>query len=193
MNNILINYLKLRKFRKWKCIKLNIGCGEKKFKGWINVDLGLNSDLNIDVRDGLPFKDNSVDFIYNEHFLEHLSFNECYKVLLEFYRCLKKDGVVRMALPDLDYIIKKYNQDWKNQDWLSWSRYKFIKTRGQMINFSIRGSNHKYLYNQEDLRNQLIKVNFKEIICCDFNKSHYKELCNLETRKDSKLIIESKK
>ena len=103
----------------------------------------------------------------------------------------KGGGIVRIAMPDLDYIIEKYNADWKNQDWLSWSEYEFIKTRGQMINISFKYWGHKYLYNKEDLRNQLTKVGFQKIMSCERNKSNQAELCNLETRNDSKLIMEA--
>ena len=82
-------------------------------------------------------------------------------------------GGVRIVMPDLDYIIQKYKmQDWRNQDWLSWPEYEFVKTRGQMINISFRWWWHKYLYNKEDLRNQLTKVGFQKIMSCKRNKSN---------------------
>lgn len=184
---------KVAKFKKMSPLKLNVGCGKVKLPGWVNIDIEPDADLVIDVRKGLPFNDNSIEFIYCEHFLEHLTLKEGQKVIKEFFRCLKKGGVLRIAMPDLDYIIEKYKTDWKNQDWLSWPEYKFIKTKGQMINISFRWWGHKYLYNEYDLRNQLIKVGFQKIKRCDWNKSDYPELSNLETRKDSKLIMEGEK
>ena len=115
------------------------------------------------------------------------------KILREFYRCLKKGGALRTAIPDLDYVIQKYNTDWKNQDWLSWPEYEFIKTKGRMINIAFRWWGHKYLYNEEDLRNHLVNAGFKRIVRCKWNKSSHVELCGLETRKDSKLILETEK
>ena len=185
--------IKVARFKKYDSLKLNIGCGKVKISGWVNIDIKLGADLVIDVRKKLPFNDNSVDFIYNEHFLEHLTFKEGEKVLRECYRCLKKGGVLRIATPDLDYVIQKYNADWKNQDWLYWPEYKFIQTKGRMINTAFKWWGHKYLYNEEDLRNQLIKAGFSKIMRCYWNKSNYTELCNLETRKDSKLIMEAER
>ena len=183
---------KVVKFKKIKNLKLNIGCGKIKLSGWVNIDIEPGANLIIDVRKGLPFDDCSVNFIYSEHFLEHLTYEEGRKVLEEFQRCLKVGGVVRTAMPDLDDIIQKYEiQDWRKQDWLSWPEYEFVKTRGEMINISFRWWGHKYLYNKEDLRNQLTKVGFQKIINCERNKSNQAELCNLETRKDSKLIMEA--
>jgi predicted SAM-dependent methyltransferase len=185
--------IKVARFKKYDSLKLNIGCGRVKIPSWVNIDIEPGADLVIDVRKKLPFDDNSVDFIYNEHLLEHLTFKEGEKVLTECYRCLKKGGVLRIATPDLDYIIQKYNTDWKNQDWLSWSEYKFIKTRGGMINIAFRWWGHKYLYNEEDLRIHLVNAGFRKIVRCEWNQSNHIELCGLETRKDSKLILEAEK
>lgn len=186
-------HVKVARFKKMKPLKLNVGSGKVKLPGWVNIDIEPGADLVIDVRKGLPFADSGVDFIYCEHFLEHLTFEEDAKVLKEFHRCLREGGVVRIAMPDLDYIIQKYSTDWKNQDWLSWPEYEFIKTKGQMINVEFRYWGHEYLYNEEDLRNQLIRAGFRKIIRCDWNNSVYAELNNLETRKDSKLIMEAEK
>jgi len=179
------------KFKKIKNLKLNVGCGKVKLPGWVNIDIEPGADLVMDIRKGLPFDNNSVDFIYCEHVLEHFAYEEGEKVLREFERCLRRGGIVRIAMPDLDYIIKKYNADWKNQDWLSWPEYEFVKTRGQMINIGFRYWGHKYLYNKEDLINQLTKIGFQKIMSCERKKSNHVELCNLETRKDSKLIMEA--
>ena len=111
-----VDRLKVVRFRRMNPLKLNIGCGQVKFSGWVNIDVDPKADLVIDIRKGLPFGENSVDFIYNEHFLEHLTFEEGEKCLIDFHRCLKKGGVLRIATPDLDYAIQKYNTDWKNQD-----------------------------------------------------------------------------
>jgi predicted SAM-dependent methyltransferase len=188
------NKLKIRNLRKADTLKLHVGCGKVKFPGWVNIDIEPGAaDLIIDVRKGLPFDDESVDYIYNEHFIEHLTYEECEKVLQEFWRVLKKGGVLRIATPDLDYIIDRYINNWRDQEWLTWPEYSFIKTRGEMLNISFRWWGHKYLYNEEDLRNQLKKANFKKIVRCEWGKSKHASLCGLETRKDSKLILEAEK
>lgn len=174
-------------------LKLNIGCGSVKLPEWVNIDIEPDADLVIDVTNGLPFKDSSVDYIYNEHFIEHLKFDIGERSVKEFARVLKPGGVLRIATPDLDYIIGKYVGDWKDQDWLTWPGFEFIKTKGQMMNISMREWGHEYLYNEEDLRNLLKKVGFKNITKKELYVSDYKELSDLETRKDSKLILEAEK
>jgi len=186
------NLLRIAKLRKATALKLNVGSGKAKLPGWVNIDIEAGADVVVDVKRGLPFYNNSVDFVYCEHLLEHLTHKQGQEVIREFRRCLKKDGIVRIAMPDLDHIIQKYNTDWKNQDWLTWPQFKFIETKGQMINICFRSWGHKYLYNEEDLRCQLAKAGFKNIVRCEKDKSNHSEFCNLETRIDSKLIMEAK-
>jgi len=56
--------------------KLNIGCGNKKLKGWINLD--FSKEVNLDIVHDLnkypyPFKDNEIDEIYVDNVLECLN------------------------------------------------------------------------------------------------------------------------
>jgi predicted SAM-dependent methyltransferase len=65
---------------------LNIGCGTDYKDGWINIDNNSDNnieklDLNWDLRNPLPYKRNSVDFIFNEHFVEHLTVEEAQVII----------------------------------------------------------------------------------------------------------------
>jgi len=84
---------KSAKLKKMKPLKLNIGCGKVKFPSWVNIDIEPGADLVMDIRKSLPFDDNSVDFIYCEHVLEHFTYEEGEKVLREFERCLRRGGL----------------------------------------------------------------------------------------------------
>jgi predicted SAM-dependent methyltransferase len=50
----------------------------------------------------LDFENNTFDFIYSEHFLEHFFMDEALELLKEFHRILKPNGVVRTVVPDSD-------------------------------------------------------------------------------------------
>ena len=176
-----------------KYVKLNLGCGNAKLDDWVNIDINPRADMVVDFRNGLPFKNCSFQCIYSEHVLEHFTYERGQTLLKECYRILSDDGIMRIAMPDLDYIIKKYLSDWKNQEWLSWSEYSFIKTRGMMLNTYFSWWDHKYLYNEEDLKKQLMNSEFKNVYRCEWSKSECHFLCNLETRGDSKLIVETRK
>ena len=54
------------------------------------------------------FKDNSVDIVYASHLFEHLSLKSATLFLQESYRCLMPGGVIRIVVPDLFKIAKRY-------------------------------------------------------------------------------------
>ena len=173
---------------------LNIGCGDVYLDGWINIDFkSENADLNHDLRKPLPYGDNSVDFIYNEHFIEHLSVKDAVIVLRDFYRVLKKGGVLRTATLDLDYLVSKFTYDWKNQDWITTYGFEWIETRAEMLNICLREWGHKYVYNSEELERRLREAGFNNYHSEKLNNSSFHELSKKETRKDSKLILEAVK
>lgn len=79
---------------------LDIGCGRNKEPGAIGVDVNRNSDADI-IAEGdklLTIKDNSQDFIVSRHSIEH--FHNPFKLLAEWRRVLKKDGVLCITTPD---------------------------------------------------------------------------------------------
>ena len=117
--------------------KVNLGCGPIGKEDWINIDWGILAFLhkyhfvenfllacklfpkgyNIkwpknlflhNCRSKLPFKEGSIDFIYSSHFIEHMRRFETERILKDCYRVLKKGGVMRLVIPDLELLTRKY-------------------------------------------------------------------------------------
>jgi hypothetical protein len=79
-------------------MKLNLGCGDQKMDGYINVDLHGDPDVRCDLTVfPWPWSDDSVDEVYMCHFLEHVPDLE--KTLLEIHRILKANGIVHFRVP----------------------------------------------------------------------------------------------
>lgn len=100
-------------------IKLNIGSFTTMYHhGWTNMDVhdleafakanGYNYQRH-DVRAGLPYQTGTVDLISCCHMLEHLSDKEGLSFLRECRRCLKKDGGLRIQVPDAGKLLGLYN------------------------------------------------------------------------------------
>jgi len=88
----------------------NLGCGPTIAKGWRNFDI---SPINEEVKywhanNPIPASDCSVDVIYHSHMLEHLNHSSAKKFLKDCYRVLKKNGVMRVVVPDLELICTDY-------------------------------------------------------------------------------------
>lgn len=85
-------------------MKLNLGCGNKIYDGYVNVD---KFDIyNVDIKHDLekfpyPFEDNSVEEIILSHVLEHIGQDPdiFIKILKEFYRICKNEALIKIAVP----------------------------------------------------------------------------------------------
>lgn len=80
-------------------IKVELGCGNSKQSGNIGIDRKSlqNVDIAANLNFSIPLKDNSVDYIYARHSLEHL--DDPIKALSEVHRVLKYGGVAEIILP----------------------------------------------------------------------------------------------
>ena len=174
-------------------LKLHLGCGTVRLDGWINIDLETRADLKLDVRRPLPFGDRAARLIYHEHLMEHLTVEEGCACLRDWFRVLQPGGVLRIATPDLAYVVERYQGDWRDQAWLKLPEYAFIQTRAEMINVSFRWWGHRYLYDGEELERRLREAGFDTVRRCALRQSAVPELAGLETRDDSKLIVEAVK
>jgi predicted SAM-dependent methyltransferase len=185
----------LRKFQ--APYKLHIGCGPIRLDGWINIDNDPNLhsvDIVWDATREFPLQDSSCAFVYNEHFLEHLSVESGASFLRECYRLLIVGGILRVAMPSLEVIVQRYvSEDWRNQDWLTSPDYQFVQTRAEMLNIAFRWWGHQWLYDREELHRRLREAGFFRIMDVDWGKSETRELKGRETRADSLLICEAQK
>jgi predicted SAM-dependent methyltransferase len=89
--------------------RLNVGCGSSTLEGWINIDLvGLPVDLAWDIAGSLPFADGTVDAVFHEHVIEHMSGAAGYRFLKDCHRVLRPGGVMRVVAPDASRYMKSY-------------------------------------------------------------------------------------
>jgi SAM-dependent methyltransferase len=61
-----------------------------------------------DLAKGIPFPDQTFEGVYHCHVLEHIDRDAAPKFLLECRRVLKRNGVVRVVVPDLEFMARRY-------------------------------------------------------------------------------------
>lgn len=83
-----------------QALRLNIGGGDKRLDGWLNVDLDPSADIVADVR-ALPQEDDSVDEAMAIHVLEHIPRWDAEKTVAEWRRVLKPGARLIVEVPDL--------------------------------------------------------------------------------------------
>lgn len=177
-------------------LKVNVGCGNEPFPGWVNLDLdpGVRADIVWDVTDGLPFLDNSCAFIYSEHFLEHIPVQQGVRFLTECRRSLQVGGVVRIGMPCVRDVVRQYYEKiWMEQTWMEKYGYGWIKTGAEYVNISFRDWGHQWLYDLEELDRRLREAGFSRIESAGWGESKYPELAKRETRPETLLICEATK
>lgn len=79
---------------------LDLGCGNKKLRNSVGVDVNTYSSADIihDIeKSALPIEDHSFDIVYSDQFLEHL--DDLTSVILEIHRVLKSGGIMIASVP----------------------------------------------------------------------------------------------
>jgi predicted SAM-dependent methyltransferase len=166
--------------------RLHIGCGPVLLPGWTNIDLdNAAADMQLDVRDGLPFPDSSVEFIFAEHFIEHLLRAEAVAFLGECHRVLRPGGVVRLSTPNLQVICDAYLA----RDIRRWEKYWQPATPCQLMNEAFYSWGHRFVYDPDEIRLLLRESAFASFEYAEHSISKYPELSSIETRDHSQEII----
>lgn len=93
-------------------ISLNLGCGDVRWPGWLNIDLD-QGDQCADLR-ALPFADGSVSAVAAIHVIEHFHAWEAVDLLREWHRVLAPGGRLIIELPCMDKVLAHIYQSMQN-------------------------------------------------------------------------------
>lgn len=152
-------------------IRLNLGSGVTKGNGyWTTVDL-VGSDINWDLRRGIPLPDNSVDEVYCSHLLEHIPYPQIKIFLLEVRRVLKQSGAFKVAVPNARIYIEAYVAKKPIPTEIILYTPALVKTGSFMdhINYiAYMSGSHAYMFDEENLINTLKLGKFTSIEYRDF-------------------------
>jgi predicted SAM-dependent methyltransferase len=178
---------------------LHFGCGNDYKKGFINIDINKKADFYFDARNKLPFKNETIEYIYSSHFIEHLKNDELARHFKESFRILKPGGIYRMCAPDFLALINAYIS--KDSQWI-----KIVKEK-IFLNFDYISSNlvsygdyldhflheegsHKVFLDYERIKNLLINSGFKNN---NIKLVKYNESIDSNKRENFSIYIEAEK
>lgn len=78
-------------------MRLNLGCADRHFDGWLNVDLCPPADQIVDLRGPWPWPDSSVDEVRAFDVIEHLP--DKIHTMNELWRVLKPGSRAQIEVP----------------------------------------------------------------------------------------------
>ncbi|MCW6159764.1 MAG: methyltransferase domain-containing protein [Candidatus Micrarchaeales archaeon] len=210
-------------------MKINLGSGEKFVSDWINVDRDIRLYIgkrrpknfkNYNLSRGLlPFKTESIDYIYTSHFLEHIKREKAEILTKECIRVLKPRGLIRIVVPDLDIFCNEWikfkktgNTDFfKSLDLVetprpidAFNRYfgnLYISNKGYFKSkisklFFTRSLNkfgHKWFYDYDDLALLLNDAGFRNIKRHKYREGKCPDINQLDNRPLESLYVEAEK
>jgi len=184
-------------------IYVQYGCGHSAPNEWVNFDISptlriqkipivgklLKHQLNCvfpdnvrygDIIKGLPIKANTCDGVYCSHTLEHLAMQDFRIALRNTYKILKKGGIFRCIVPDLEHYAREYIKSSENGN--SLASIEFFG--GTLLGFEKRpkgfkeflisflgNSRHLWMWDSRSLPEELKNAGFYLVRSCKFNDS----------------------
>lgn len=201
----IVNIIKLKASDK---TKINFGCGYKPIPGWLNTDGGdgrifsppkLPGIINLDVWKFLKHvQDDSTKFISSEQFFEHFDRQDGFKMIQEWYRILKKDGVLRIQTVDLEKEILVYLDKCEGVSWekdvlphrlkhIEHSTDSYCKlmpgekyVRAMLLNNGFHMDGHRFIYDFESIKMSLERAGFTDVKRVEFGKSDHPQLQGID-------------
>jgi predicted SAM-dependent methyltransferase len=93
-------------------MKLNLGCQVHYFEGWVNQDIiGDDPNMRVDMvcdANTLPYENDTVDFIYAGHLVEHYYPDTLAVAVAEWKRVLRPGGKLVIVTPDCGSVFRDY-------------------------------------------------------------------------------------
>lgn len=179
---------------------LNAGCGGNPRQGFINLDYGWhpNIDLCWDITKGIPLKKNVLCGIFTEHCLEHISFEEVYRALLDFHRMLRPNGTLRIAVPDGELYLNLYQKSQSDPE-VQFPGGPLPHTESEngitpmiVINRAFRAFGHLFVYDYKTLAFLLDRAGFVDIRRTSFRQGRDETLLvDYKKRASNSLYVEA--
>jgi SAM-dependent methyltransferase len=214
-------------------VMLNLGAGLQYRPGWTNYDrsrvaaiyrrpwlrrlvrlVGVRvqdwpeATRTRDLNKGIPHPDESVDAIYSSHFLEHLWPEQAEFIVQECHRVLKPGGTLRLVVPDLELIARKYLEG--DRAFFNESDRPIADTFVDALKFRSRPKGraperllrrflrtdeggHRWMYDGASLSDRLARAGFREIEVVGYRDGRDREVAALDSRPRSSVHIEARK
>jgi len=137
-------------------VRVNVGCGEKPWPDYVNVD--LRSLPGVDVladAHRMPFEPASLDEVASSHLVEHFREHHFRTRLLPYWKgLLRPGGRLRIVCPNWAAMLRRLRDGE-----MSLPDFKFVTFGAQ----DYEGDDHFSMYTPETLRTLLLDAGFTDV------------------------------
>jgi len=170
--------------------KIQIGSGSVVLEGWLNTDRRRRRRQHVvlDATKPFPIEDETFDYVFSEHLVEHLRFSEGLFMLGECRRILRPRGRIRIATPNLERIagLSSDPKTELEQTYIEYLTDHFIgQSRGYRASFVINGHfgilGHRFLYDPETLEIAAREAGFDHVSWWEPGQSGDPNLTGIES------------
>lgn len=161
-----------------------------------------------DARYPIPIADGVVSAIYSSHLLEHLDRGTAQGLLSDCYRVLESGGVLRLVVPDMYLISKRYVaivDRLTDKQLAPTDPVEFLATNMPASDVSSafaaeyydpdprrqRMFGHQWMYDKWSIRAALERAGFQEVRECSYREGRTPDLDQLDCRPANSLHIEA--
>lgn len=168
--------------------RLQIGTGTNPLTGWFNTDLiPADGIFFVDAREPLPFPSRCFEYVFSEHLLEHVNWEDGCRFLSECHRVLKPGGTLRVATPNLRFLVDlcAAQKTELQERYIEWSVDRFVPDRGRnlegfVVNNFFYSWGHRFVYDPATLAHAFRQAGFQEPRECRVGESVDANLRGLE-------------
>jgi SAM-dependent methyltransferase len=137
----------------------------------------------LDVAKRFPFADGMFENAFCSHLLEHLYPDEARRCVGEVARVLKKGGIFRVVVPDLEKLLALYDPERADE---------FCETFFESSQKSDKNQHHWH-YNAASMIRLLEGAGFAKAYRCEYREGRCPDLDKLDNRPAISLFVEAQK